>query len=592
MEIRDLLEKLEDIIGEMSEKELRASLYDYARKLPEEARSHFLLGLLESDEEFDQEKIDRGMLWASDWFDDVEKGKKKVYYIQDKELNDWDYSYDRDDEFEGIEDREDVLIEFARVLGIIERMVKVGQFEDVDELLERLFQLEMRAPIIWKYDDSEIDEYYVNVDDLFDVLEDDADYYGRLWLYTIVQVSAIPNFTRLFEAMKKRKMTDIDVIQTVGPNEVKAAEFIDEWIAFLAKTKEDGAYILLVEACRAYKSMYFIGENLAEFGQTHPLLFLDVLSKKISIEYVEAEFDAVDLKTRVHQLSIEQLEDIKNIVELAEDFISEELKIGAEVMEVGFEISNRMNNVSKVAHFRKQAFRYHSSIVNYLRLRPYLGEDELLLYKDIWAKSKKAGFRSFSVLQNTSGLAQNTLDENQLEAQLFFTEQFAAFLNVCKESKASLGWSSSILGYGVPLFLLLLNKNSESSRAMKWMEKYVVEHLIDSKRDRDYFSETFNQFKDSINLSKELEAEIMEWLEKRISDRTAALLDNKHRNAYYRATELIIAYGEVLESRGENGARARIAEKYRKKYNNFNRFTRELKERTELCRNKKDFKKG
>lgn len=584
VKINDFLAQLKTIVDEMSEQELRVWLYDYARRLSEEAREPFLQGLLELEveEAFVQEEIDQKMLWASDWLDEVEEGKKIIYYIQDDDINDWDYDYEPGDEYEGIEDPDNVLKEFTQVLEIIDYIVNASQFEDAEELLGRLFQMQMRAPIIWKYDGTEIDEDFVHIPDLFDAMAFDIDYYSRLWLYVIAELPTGLNFNRLFKAMKKLNITDIDVIQTVGPYEINPAVFIDEWIAFLAKTKGDDAYKLLMEAYRMYKTADYIEDNLADYGQTHPLLFLDVLSKKLSLEFMDAEFDASALKTRIQELSGKQLEEIKNIVKLAESLIPKDLTIGAEMMEVGFEISVRENNETKATHFRKQAFYYHSSIVNYLRLRAYLNKDELLQYSEYWRKrpkKEKYGFRSFSIFKNADGLTHNTLGSEQLEAQLFFTEQFTEFFNHCKERQTSLGWSNSTLGFGVPLFLLLLNKNPVSSQAMEWMEGYVVERLIDTKRDRHYFSEMFNQFKYSVNLSEELEKEIIQWLDQRISERTEALLDNKYRNAYYRSTELIIAYGEVLESRGETNARARTAENYRKKYNNFNRFTRELKKR-------------
>lgn len=581
MEIREFLKKFKTLTKTMSEEELREWLYDYARKLPESEQSHLLesLTVSDSDEAFDQNEMDQAIVWANAWLDDDEVMEKTIYYIQNVEVSDWDFAYEPGDEFEGIEDREGVLDEFARVLEIIEKVVKANQFEVADELLERLFQLEMRAVIIWKYDGSEIDEYFIYADDLFEGTAFDAAYYSHLWLYVIVQLTSVPNFTRLFDVMKQRKITEIDVIQTVGPHEVKVDEFIDAWIAFLAKTQGHEAYVLLRKACQSHKSMDFIEEHLAEFGQTHPLLFLDVLSHQLNLEYADLEFNAFDLKDRMQELSNEQIEEIKKVVKLAEDVMSKELILGAEVMEVGFELSKRLHDDAKEVHYRKQAFQYHSSIVNFLRLRTYLSEDERIIYKDNWAKSTTSGFRSFSALPHTNGLARNTLDDDQVAAQLFFTEQFKDFYHLFKEKKTPLGWSSNLLGFGVPLLLLLLNKTNEQSKAMKWMENYVTKRLVDSRRDRVYFSEAFVEFKKSTTLPLELEEEMIKWLGKQISARTKALLDNKHRNAYYRAAELIIAYGEVLESRGESGARARTAEQYRKKYNHFNRFTRELKGR-------------
>src|SRR5699024_1516407 len=125
VKINDFLAQLKTIVDEMSEQELRVWLYDYARRLSEEAREPFLQELLELEveEAFVQEEIDQKMLWASDWLDEVEEGKKIIYYIQDDDINDWDYDYEPGDEYEGIEDPDNVLKEFTQVLEIIDYIV-------------------------------------------------------------------------------------------------------------------------------------------------------------------------------------------------------------------------------------------------------------------------------------------------------------------------------------------------------------------------------------------------------------------------------------------------------------------------------------
>lgn len=87
------------------------------------------------------------------------------------------------------------------------------------------------------------------------------------------------------------------------------------------------------------------------------------------------------------------------------------------------------------------------------------------------------------------------------------------------------------------------------------------------------------RFKNTIRVPEELALKIITWIGQMIELRTKTLLDQKYTNAYYRAVELIIAYGEMLESRGDIGARARIANTYLSKYKRYNRFTREMKAR-------------
>lgn len=61
-------------------------------------------------------------------------------------------------------------------------------------------------------------------------------------------------------------------------------------------------------------------------------------------------------------------------------------------------------------------------------------------------------------------------------------------------------------------------------------------------------------------------------------NKTKALLDAGHTNAYYRAVEVILAYGEVLESRWEPDARSQLTKSYKEKYSRYRRFVQVLKE--------------
>jgi len=582
MDLGHFLNKVDETIHEMNEEELRVWIHNYARKIPEDNRTDFLTHFDKQQQTFDTKKINEAMNWASNWFDEVENKEKIVYYIQDKEIGDWDFYYEPGDEFEGIEDRNDVFPEFIQVLEVIEFLIKAKQVEDANELFERLFAMEMTAPIIWKYDDSEIDEFYATTDDLFVEWNIKADYYSHLWMYVVIQLPSDSRFNHLLEVMKKRNVKNIDVIQTVGNIEIKVTEFIDDWIDFLSKTSGKEAYTRLFEASRSYKSMDFIEQNLTDFTENHPPLFLDVLSSKLSLTYDRFEFNPQELTSKISTLTDQQKSDIQKIVDLADESLPENLELGSEIMEIGYEISDVENNHKGKTYYRKRAFRFRSSIVNYLRLRPYLNPDEQSVYIKKWQQWPNNGLEKLSNVElynQRSNLRHNSLSTDQETARLFFSEDFNQFFEKCKSVKAPLGWSNNTLGFGVPLFLLFLNENDELSKAMGWMISYINDRLIRSKRDRVYFEREFIRFKRTATLSKKTEQEIIVWLDNVIASRTKALLDAKHTNVYYRAVELIIAYGEVLESRGKMNARTKIVEQYRKKYNRYNRFTREIKER-------------
>lgn len=114
---------------------------------------------------------------------------------------------------------------------------------------------------------------------------------------------------------------------------------------------------------------------------------------------------------------------------------------------------------------------------------------------------------------------------------------------------------------------------------MSALAPYITNRIIRSNRDLHYFKKEFNDFKQTVSVPVSLENEMIAWLDDVISKRVEALLERHFRNAYYRGVELLLAYGEVLESRDIAGARAGTAKKYRAKYSRFRRFVQELKER-------------
>lgn len=578
MELSNFLSKVEQSIEQLTAEEMRLWMRDYARRLPVEQRQMFLDSFYRPDKQIDINKIDKQMLWASDWLDEIEEGNRVIYYVT---ASDWWDEFEIDDNDVGYEDREGIIPELKKVLNIIESFVMQYQFEDAAELLHRLFHLEVVEKIIWFYDQTEIDENIIPIDSLFSSFHLDINYFSYLWMYVTVQLPSESKNDRLFEVMSIRNVTNIEVIQRVGPTELNVDLFIDDWITYLVQKKGPKAYLLLENAIQSYKSVDYLEENLGSLTVNHPQLYLYLLTEKLSLSYTNNEFEPLELKRQIHKLSIHETDKIKKIIQMADNMLDDKLILGSEIMEVGYEISKLEENLSMQAYYRKRAFQFRSSIVNFLRLRLYLDSDEFTIFVDHWESlpKKKFGSLIYYLPQDGKYLEYNELSTEEELARVFFTEKFTTFFTMCKNEKDHLGWRSNILGFGVPLFLLLLNKEAQFTPTMSALIPYVTNLLIYSNRDLHNFTEEFKVFRKTVHLTESLEKDILDWLSEVIANRTEVLLAGQYRNSYYHGVELLLAHGEVLESRGIVSARAEMARIYRKRYSRFRRFIQELNER-------------
>lgn len=91
------------------------------------------------------------------------------------------------------------------------------------------------------------------------------------------------------------------------------------------------------------------------------------------------------------------------------------------------------------------------------------------------------------------------------------------------------------------------------------------------------FWELFCKWREVTDISEDKSNEWMKMLEKYISARTDGIMEANRRNYYGECVEFIAAYGEVCESRGIKGAKAKIIENYKVKYSRRRAFHQELR---------------
>lgn len=93
----------------------------------------------------------------------------------------------------------------------------------------------------------------------------------------------------------------------------------------------------------------------------------------------------------------------------------------------------------------------------------------------------------------------------------------------------------------------------------------------------EWFWECLKKWKKNIELSKGQKQDYLQWIEKLIKKRVNGIMEANRRNYYGECASYIAAFGEVVESQGEPGAKQRILLDYKEQYSRRRAFHEELR---------------
>lgn len=140
---------------------------------------------------------------------------------------------------------------------------------------------------------------------------------------------------------------------------------------------------------------------------------------------------------------------------------------------------------------------------------------------------------------------------------------YTGFVNPVRNDKSTLGWSSEFKGIGVPLFILMLNKDKKTTKAGERLINSII-YRVGFVEDIESFSNKFLNWKEKQVLAKERREEYIEWVKQEVDKRAEAVVGGGYRESYYKAAILIATLGETLESNGMTSGRAVTIERYKK----------------------------
>lgn len=99
----------------------------------------------------------------------------------------------------------------------------------------------------------------------------------------------------------------------------------------------------------------------------------------------------------------------------------------------------------------------------------------------------------------------------------------------------------------------------------------------DDLSSAEWFWECFKKWKASVEISDEQKRKYLQWIEELIKKRVNGIMEANRRNYYGKCASYIAALGEVMESRGEQGAKQRILLEYKEQYSRRRAFHEELR---------------
>lgn len=277
------------------------------------------------------------------------------------------------------------------------------------------------------------------------------------------------------------KNLKVEEIFTIGPEELKGiGQFMEEWITFLKNMDGDMAGSLLLEACMYQGGIDFLCKVATEESLRHPILY------KYACEYLLSKNECI----KCEELGMRAI-----------DVLHEHLIIRGEIAALTAKAVEYLEHSAIIRECYEAAFYSKSILNNYLRLF------KLPNYQKITDKAAKYAKTlpeesMCRLYHNNKQMIANSLSKEHKNIIRFFNGGFDYIYEYCKNDETILGWSTSPKGIFVPLFILLLDKDNEITKAGQQLLNGIICRLGFIEDDGESMSEQFLSWKRKAVLTK------------------------------------------------------------------------------------------
>ena len=583
MNLIQFLKKVDITVSDMTKEQLQSCIHELARTLSESERYHFLdvIGMV-------QGKNIASILKEKSYCDEMNSEIKAIKEILahindgkrclDSEYNEeWDDWYNSDVDEVLFSDPEHLLKDIEKGIRLLHKCVDMELYKEGLELAELLSVLEVYATGDYNaYDGTPLGVHELYVHDLlsgtFETVLEDALYLAYMGNEQAVRaeevyymMSNFGDYHVTLERMMQKGSRELPDFQ----------EFLMSWIEFLGCQTGPGVKLLLQEAQSMVEDEGQMLEIARKYVKQQPELYKHLLQNGVT----GAEWD------KMLAIGLEALQKIPVTYTLR-----------SEIALLTAEFANRLQDKKNAEFCWLEAFRSHTSVVNYMRLR-YMVEDWKTyrsqvagIYKELYKKTNvQSKDNTMYYYQNVP--QSNYLDRNTYCMLLFFDGDYENVIRSGLSETEALGWSSTFMKEGLALFLLLLYKREKLSKGLESMLSIVssrcgfqVETFLQGTglhkdiKEKAFFWELLSKWKRECVFTEEDATRWLKMIEQYIAKRTEAIMNANRRNYYGECAAFIAAYGEVCEARDGYGTKECIMERYKTKYPRRRAFHQELRE--------------
>lgn len=548
MQFKEYMQQVDNQLSQMTLEEMTAWIYQTARVQPVEKRQMFLSSLSKKPEGNENSKeLTVELNKINSWLVKIEEQDSHFdCHYNDEEWDEEPYTY---------EDPFEIGPKLQQSFELADRLFLAKRYKEAAKLFDWL------CSMLFQAEDEESGELQeLELDDLVTegILNLDLTNVCLSLLYAQYQATAMKKRPAIlyrylsWEMCRNIRMEDLF---SFGPDElVDTDEFMANWISFLKKTPSDKAGRYLIEACLYHRGLSFLCETAKEVRLQHPMLYEEACIRLLEEGRLE-ECETVGLRA-VQQLPTNWL-------------------IRGRVADIAVKAAVQLNHEESIKQFYEAAFYSSTTIVHYLRLfeLPNYAEMTKTAANSIQRLPGSTIKKSYQNLQ----LEENSCSQLTKQLIRFFNYEFDAMGQLAKADHRPLGWSNSLKGALIPLFLLALDKSEYFSTA----EGIIIQSLairLSSGQNKENFEDLFENWKETIKFTAEERDLYLTWLEQEVADRTEAIVGDGFRKSYHKAAELIVVLGDVLESNGNPHSKEQLIEHYKTTYSRKRAFKSELEE--------------
>lgn len=538
-----------------TESELREWIQNYARTIPGTDRESFLRQFQKKEYYTHEQELEE----FEDWCEKIDEGELLLtcegHEDYDAEYwggDDWVYDY---------EDPEGIADDIMHFYQIAEQCIYDKDYNTAHQILEMLVSL--RVVAIDEYAEEELE---LNLEELVaeNLLKLDLKKMSALTLYSAYQVftpeERLERFYHYFyhDMFRDTKLEDM---LSVGMEALKQVdEFMELWITYLRGQRDRYTARLLKEAVLYLRGEEGLVEEAKCCANVHPILLIQVL---------ESFFNSGSWERLLQEGKI------------ALQMMNREMEIRGNAARLTAAGARGMENSKEEAYAYFEAFYSESSAANYLRLiicekvTDKMREDALIRGKNLGCvgAKRKYGQIAGSVFQNTQ---QYEMDKETSLFIDFYSQQFEKVLSICKRKKEYLGWTGDFIGTMVPLMLALLHGGETFRPATLDAVTSASKAIYKEKYDEPDFITAYRTWKKQVNLTENMEKDILQFLQKMIDGRVNAIVSGGHRASYYKAARLGAALGEVEETLGVPDGKAKRIQGYFQQFPRHRAFKQEM----------------